>query len=78
MFFPVHVNRHAKRNFNQHLFPILFEEVPNLTFISIRMMTIVICHAISQTKLEKNDEKKTITARSLSASSVQGDGYISK
>lgn len=65
--------------FYQHLFPILFEEVPNLTFISIRMMTIVTYHAISQTKMKKkNDKKKTITARLLSVSSVQEDGYISE
>lgn len=65
--------------FYQHLFPILFEEVPNLTFISIRMMTIVTYHGISHTKMKKKtDKKKTITARLLSVSSVQEDGYISK
>lgn len=43
------------------------------------MMTIVTYHGISHTKMKKKPtKKKTITARLLSVSSVQEDGYISK
>ena len=51
LYFSVDVNRHGKINFNEPLFPMLFEEVLNLTFISISMKSKVIHNEISQTKI---------------------------
>ena len=46
LFFPVDVNWQGKLTFNLLLFPMLFEEVPNVTFISITMMSYVIYNAL--------------------------------
>ena len=46
LFFPVDVNWQGKLTFNLLLFPMLFEEVPNVTFISITMMSHVIYNAL--------------------------------
>lgn len=53
----------------------LLQEVPNVTFKSIRMMSNLIYNAISQKYMKKGE--KTITARLLSVSSAQEDSYIS-
>lgn len=58
LYFSVDVNRHGKINFNEPLFPMLFEEVLNLTFISISMKSKVIHNEISQTKILKKREQK--------------------
>ena len=58
LYFSVDVNRRGKINFNELLFPMLFEEVLNLTFISISMKSKVIHNEISQTKIKKKRKEK--------------------
>lgn len=80
LLFPVDVNRRAKLNFLSALVshPVRRGPKPDIYQHQNDDNSNLSRHFSDKDEKKKNDKKKTITARLLSVSSVQEDGYISE